>query len=141
MFGFIGLIGAAIAAWFIYTGVRDLRLVQRLLDAPAVEGTVISSQVHRHTKESSSGGRSVTTTLVETIEFVSTSGRQVRGTPAVAESEIVDRTGLRVTVHADPDNSDVFIAPIGEHFQTHPIMLKMAFAGFVGVVMLCMGVF
>lgn len=34
-----------------------------------------------------------------------------------------------------------FIAPIGEHFQTHPIMLKMAFAGVVGVVMLCMGVF
>lgn len=34
-----------------------------------------------------------------------------------------------------------FIAPIGEHFQTHPIMLKMAFAGSVGVVMLFMGVF
>lgn len=34
-----------------------------------------------------------------------------------------------------------FIAPIGEHVQTHPIMLKMAFAGFVGVMMLFMGVF
>ena len=33
-----------------------------------------------------------------------------------------------------------FIAPIGEHVQTHPIMLKMAFAGVVGVAMLCMGV-
>lgn len=34
-----------------------------------------------------------------------------------------------------------FIAPIGEHVQTHPNMLEMAFAGVVGVVMLFMGVF
>lgn len=34
-----------------------------------------------------------------------------------------------------------FIAPIGEHFQTHPSMLKMAFAGVAGFAMLFMGVF
>ncbi len=143
------LVGVAVAAVVLiglcYGIVRSRQgssLASRLQQVPPVRGRVIASEVEEsnfyiHSGGSDHGpvspvGRRHFRRRVETIEYPGPDGRMLRGRPALSESNLPDRTGTDVRVHLDPDDPEVFIAPVGERLG-----LASTYAWIWGPVALC----
>lgn len=117
---------AVVIVWGIVRVTRTVGTARRLMSVPAVTGSVVSASVETSRVYVHSGsttgvtrppGRTYRTNLVETIDYPGPDGRVLRGTPVLSEPGLVDRTGMQVPVHVDPDDPRRFLAPEGEQLR------------------------
>ncbi|MGO1482258.1 MAG: DUF3592 domain-containing protein [Brachybacterium sp.] len=96
-----------IALLILLSGVRDLLRSTRLTSqGQQARGEVISAQV-----QISGSGDNRRSTMVETIEFTTDRGQQVRTNPLRGDIGMLDRSGQIVTVFYDRQRPERVIAP------------------------------
>ncbi len=97
-------------------------------------GRVVTSHVE-HSTSGSGENRTVTSRLVETVEYPTLDGRRVRAVPAYSDVGMLDRSGTDVRVLYDPERPERFIAPKGDRMGTGRyvgrIVFALVFLGFV----------
>ena len=138
-----------VIVWGVVRVSRTVRIARRLMAVPPVTGSVISATVATSTVYVHSGnltgttspvGRSHRTHLVETIEYPGPHGRVLRGTPVLSEQGLVDRTGMQVPVHVDPDDPQRFLAPESPQFRLAGVVFeRLKIVLFVLLFVLVMG--
>lgn len=107
MFVIVPAVIGIIALLMMLSAVRDLLRNARLTTrGQQARGMVISSQVHV------SGDRdNRSSTMVETIEFTTDRGQQIRTNPVRGDVGMLDRTGQEVVVFYDRERPERMIAP------------------------------
>lgn len=128
LFIVVPVVLAAAGLWMLIGAVRGWMVVRSLERSDArATGTVVAAHVH-HSSHGSSGNRTVSSRMEETIEFRAPGAGVVRGTPVYSDIGMLDRSGTEVRVIYTPDNPSRFIAPKDERFKVGQFFFRIVFA-------------
>ena len=121
---FLAVVGVAMAVGAVreIAGVRSLERTGQ-----ESRGRVVASHV-KHSTNGSGENRTVTSRLVETIEFATLDGRRVRAVPAYSDIGMLDRSDTDVRVLYDPERPERFVAPTGARMGTGGAFGRIAFS-------------
>jgi hypothetical protein len=136
MFVVVPALIALVLLWMIVGAVREisgLRSLQR--SGQESRGTVVASHVS-HSTSGSGDDRSVSSRLVETVEFPTLDGRRIRAVPTYSDVGMIDRSGQEVRVVYDRERPERFVAPTGAQMGTGAagvrIVIAVVFLALVG---------
>ncbi|MFE7404528.1 DUF3592 domain-containing protein [Isoptericola sp. NPDC057559] len=128
MFVLVPAVMAFVGVWMVVGAAREIggvRALQR--SGQETRGRVVASHV-KHSSSGSGESRSVSSRLVETVEFPTLDGRRVRGVPAYSDVGMLDRSDTDVRVLYDPALPERFIAPKSARMGTGGAVGRIVFA-------------
>jgi len=121
---------AVFGLWTIVGAVRAIAGVRGLeRSGQETQGRVLRSHL-QHSTSGSGENRTVTSRLVETIEFPTLDGRRIRAVPTYSDVGMLDRSESDVRVVYDPSRPERFIAPQGARMGTGRYVGRIVFALF-----------
>lgn len=128
LFVLVPAVMGVVGVWMVVGAVREISGVRSLeRSGQETRGRVVASHV-KHSTNGSGDSRSVSSRLVETVEFPTLDGRRVRAVPAYSDVGMLDRSDTDVRVVYDPERPERFIAPAGARMGTGAAVGRIVFA-------------